>query len=401
MLTETAIKNTIAKPADKVRYLFDSNGLYLELKPNDGAKYWRFKYRFDRKPRLMALGNGQQYPTATLAMARREHLEARQKLAQGIDPLAARQAEKVQGVTFKQVAEDWFADWSANKSERRRDNVRSNLKHDIYPAIGDRPIASITASMVVTGIGKKVEARGAFETARRAIGVVGMTMRWGVGHGHCERDVTQDFKSSDVLKTTTKGNHARVDDDELPGVVAALYRHPGIVTRMACKLTMYTALRTANVIGLEWPWVKLDEARIDFPAEVMKTRTPFICLLSDQAVSVLRAMEQVSGGQRFVFPGHKRGEALSNGAMLKALRDAGYGSKHTMHAFRAVFSTWAHEQGFEHDHIERCLHHQKRGVSAHYDFAVYLPQRRILMAAWSKHLDEQATQQPKTGETKC
>jgi len=319
-------------------------------------------------------------------MARELHLEARRLLAQGIDPSEARRAEKSNGITFREVAEQWYANWKTNKSKRYGEYVGRRLTGDVYPAIGSRPIAQITTPMVVA-IAKRIESRGAYEIARRAMETVGQVMRYGVAHGHCERDVTKDVRPSDVLRATTKGNHARVEDDELPDVIAALYRHPGIITRMACKLTMYSALRTANSIGLEWAWVKLDEARIDFPANVMKTRTPYICLLSRQATCVLEAMRQISNGERFVFPGQRRGDALSNGAMLKALRDAGFGGKHTMHAFRAVFSTWAHEAGFDHEHIERCLHHQKRGVSAHYDFAVYLPQRRELMAAWCNHLD--------------
>ena len=379
-LTDSGVKR--AQTADKPYKMSDGHGLYVLVQPA-GAKLWRYAYRFDGKQKLLALGK---YPVTTLAMAREAHMAARRLLAQQVDPSDARRAEKSAGITFRTVAEEWYPRWKTNKSARYGQYVGRRLKDDIYPAIGGRPIASITAPMVVA-IGKKIEERGANEIARRAMETVGMVMRYAVAHGYCERNPFADVKASDVLKPTTKGNHARVNDDELPRVVAALYRHPGIVTRMAAKLTMHTALRTANVIGLEWTWVKLDEARIDFPADVMKTRTPFICLLSDQAVNLLRAMQQISSGERFVFPGMRRGEALSNGAMLKALRDAGYGGKHTMHAFRAVFSTWSHEKGFDHDHIERCLHHQKQGVSSHYDFAVYLPQRRDLMAAWSNHLD--------------
>jgi integrase len=213
-----------------------------------------------------------------------------------------------------------------------------------------------------------------------------------VASGYAPHNVCADIQAGTILRQTIKRNHARVSDDELHKVIAVLYAHPGIVTRMAAKLTMYTVLRTANVIGLEWEWVNLDESRITFPAEVMKTRSPFICVLSTAATDVLRFMREMSKGHRYVFPGHKRGDHLSNGAMLKALRDAGYGGKHTMHSFRAVFSTQAHEHGFEHDHIEAALHHQRKGVTAHYDFSQYLPQRRALMEWWSTWLDATAGQ---------
>jgi integrase len=384
-LTDSEVKR--AKASDKPWKISDGHGLFLLVQPT-GGRLWRFAYRFDGRQKLLALGS---YPSTTLAMAREKHMEARRLLAQVIDPSEAKKAKKAAGITFRTVAEEWYAAWHANKSQRYREYVRRRFRDDIYPSLGNKPIAQITTPMIVA-IGKKIEQRGAFEIARRAIGSVGQVMRYGAGHGYCERDVTQDFKSSDVLKASAKGHHARVDDAELPGVVAALYRHPGLITRMACKLTMYTALRTSNVIGLEWAWVNLEDARIDFPSDVMKIRVPFICPLSDRAVAVLAACKQFSEGERFVFPGQKHGAALSNGAMLKALRDAGYGGRHTMHSFRAVFTTWAAEAGFSKDHVEAQLHHIRKGVRSHYDFASYIPQRRELMNAWAAHLDALASQ---------
>jgi integrase len=136
--------------------------------------------------------------------------------------------------------------------------------------------------------------------------------------------------------------------------------------------------------------VNLDAAEIRYPAAVMKMRSDFISVLSTQAVEVLRGMKLISGGGRYAFPGAKQGKPLSNGAMLKALRDAGFGGEHTMHAFRAEFTTWACENGYDKEHIETSMHHHKRGVSSHYDFAAYLPQRRELAQAWSDHLDSLA-----------
>jgi integrase len=263
------------------------------------------------------------------------------------------------------------------------------MERDILPAIGGKAIETLTAPEIVT-LCRKIESRGVGETARRVFEDCNAIFSHGITMGACERNPCAEVKAGNFLKQTEKRNHARVSDAELPVVARALWSHPGIITRQAAKLTAYTALRTANVIGLEWEWVNLDAGEIRFPAEVMKTRTPFVCVLSAQAVEALRFMLQVSGNNRYVFPGHSAGKHLSNGAMLKALRDAGFGGKMTQHAWRAVFTTWAGDAGYSKDHVEAQLHHVRKGVRAHYDFATFIPQRRELMNAWSKHLDSLA-----------
>jgi integrase len=384
VLTDAKIRQ-VKLPAKGQTTLADEAGLYIIIRAN-GSKLWRYRFKFNGREVLMALG---EYPDVSLQMARERHMEARRKRAADINPQEEKKAEKVTGATFRQVSDLWYESWKGNKSERYGDYVLRRMKDDVYPAIGDKPIQKVKATDLVA-LCKKIEARGANEIARRCKETCAMVFRWGVGHGYLERNPITEVRSSDVFKPTVKGHHARVEDKELPSVVAALMAHPGIVTRLASKLTMYTALRTANVINLEWAWVNHDAADIRYPAPVMKMRSDFICVLSEQAIAVLRAMKEVSGGGRFVFPGQKKGEALSNGAMLKALRDAGFGGKHTMHSFRAVFTTWAKENGYDRDVIETSLHHHKRGVSAHYDFAAYLPQRRVLAQAWSDHIDSMA-----------
>jgi integrase len=382
-LTETMCKRAVFE--GKTRQMYDGGGLYLEIRST--GKLWRWKYRFHGADRLMALGS---FPTITLQMARDKHIDGRRSLDRDVDPMAERKAEKVTGATFREVAELWYTAQMANKSERYRDYIKRRLKVDVYPFIGDKAIRTVKAVDVVAVCKRIEDDRKAYEIARRVKENCSLVFRWAVGHGYIESNPIADVKSSDVLRPSVKGHHARVEDAELPSVIAALYRHPGITTRMASKVTMYTALRTANVIGLEWAWVNLDAAEIRFPAAVMKMRSDFICVLSAQAVDVLRAMKQISNGNRWVFPGAKRGDALSNGAMLKALRDAGFGGRHTMHSFRAVFTTWARENSYAKDVVETSLHHHKRGVSAHYDFAAYLPERRLLAQAWSDHLDSLA-----------
>ncbi len=396
VLTDTEIKHS--QPGDKDYKLFDTGtgaiaGLHVLVKKN-GAKLFRLKFYFHGKEQLLSLGA---YSERTLAEARKKAMEARRQLLDGINPCEAKKeaekAKRTKGITFKQAAEEWFERWKVQKAHAHINRVQARMENHIYPEIGSRDIAKLTTPDI-TALVRKVESKGVGETARRVLENCSAVFVHAVASGYAPHNICADIEAKAILKQTTKRNHARVSDDELPGVIQALNAHPGIVTRKAAQFTMYTALRTANVIGLEWEWVNLDESRITFPAEVMKTRQPFICVLSSAAVGVLEYMQEMSRGQRYVFPGHKRGDHLSNGAMLKALRDAGYGGQQTMHSFRAVFSTQAHEHGFNHDHIEAALHHQRKGVTAHYDFSKYLPQRRALMEWWAGWLDDQAAKVP-------
>ncbi len=397
VLTDTEIKRS--QPGDKDYKLFDSGtgavtGLHVLVKKN-GSKLFRLKFYFRGKEQLLSLGS---YKDCSLARARKKAMDARRQLLDSINPCEAKKeaekAERTQGITFKQAAEEWFETWKARRAPAHINRVQARMTRDIYPTIGSQEIAKLTAPDI-TALVRKVESRGVGETARRVLENCSAVFVHAVASGYAPHNVCADIQAKAILKQTIKRNHARVSDDELPAVIQALNAHPGIVTRKAAQFTMYTALRTANVIGLEWEWVNLDESRVTFPPEVMKTRQPFICVLSSAAVEVLEFMQEMSKGQRYVFPGHKRGDHLSNGAMLKALRDAGYGGQHTMHSFRAVFSTQAHEHGFDHDHIEAALHHQRKGVTAHYDFSKYLPQRKALMEWWASWLDEQAAKESK------
>jgi integrase len=369
----------------------DGYGMYVLVQPN-GSKLFRFGYRFGGKQKLLALGR---YPVTTLAMARDKHMDARRLIAQGIDPAAQRQAEKTAGTTFRDVAEQWYTNWRTNKSVRYGDYVGRRLKDDIYPAIGSLPIAKIEAPAIV-GLCKGIEARGAYEIARKTMGTIGQVFRFGVAHGHCQRNPVADVRPADVFKPTTKGHHATVEVDKLPSLLRAMYEYQGTaVTKFAMRLTAYTVVRTGELLGAEWSEVNLDAAEWRIPLERMKMRTPHIVLLSPQAVEILRAIYQLTGRGKYVFPGNTPSKPLSNMAMLKGLQRIGFGGAMTMHGWRSIFSTQAHEKGWPHEHIELCLAHQRRNkVAASYDFATYLEPRRELMHWWADWLDEKAAKEP-------
>lgn len=383
-LTDTQVKRS--KPAETPYRMSDGHGMFIEIRPN-GSKLFRYAYRFGGKQKLLALG---QYPVTTLAMAREAHMEARRLLARGIDPSIARQAEKQQGITFQEIAEEWYFNWRPNKSERYGEYVGRRLKGDIYPAIGSKAITRIGAPDVVA-LCKRIEQRGAFEIARRTMETIGQVFRYGVAHGVCERNPVADVKPADVFRPTTKGHHARVEPDQVSGLLQAVNGYPGLITRLAMRLTALTVVRTGELLGATWDEFTLEgnEPVWRIRAERMKMRTPHIVPLSSQAVDILHALKQLTGTKQHVFAASASNKPLSNIAMLKALQRMGYAQRMTMHGWRAIFSTQAHEHGWPHEQIELCLAHQRRNrVSASYDFATYLPQRRELLKWWAGWLDE-------------
>lgn len=390
-LTDTACKNAKCPP-DKARIrLADSGGLYLEVVPT-GGKLWRWKYRYAGKEKRLALGS---YPTISLAQARRARDDARDQLKSGLDPVAAKKLAKAAkdaalANNFEAVARAWFEHWKDSKTDRHSEYVMRRLEADVFPVIGARPISEVTAPELLAMV-KKIETRGAADIAKRAWQTCGQIFRYAIAHGRAQRNPAAEVKPSDALKSRTKTHYARVEAKELPELLRKIEVYTGNpATRLAMKLMALTFVRTGELIAAHWDEFDLDGAEWRIPAERMKMRTPHIVPLSVQAVDVLRALQELRGLSGLVFQGERDHEKpMSNGTILGALKRMGYQGRMTGHGFRGVASTILHELGFEHAHIELQLAHQERNqVSAAYNFATYVPQRRKMMQVWADHLDQ-------------
>lgn len=388
-LTDAAARQ--AKPGTTPTKLSDGHGLYLLVNPS-GSKLWRWKYRHLGKEKLMPLG---QYPLVTLAQARQARDDARRLLAQGVDPMEERKLAKVAAKaaaddSFESIARQWWAHWSGPRSPRHADYVIRRLEADVFPALGARPVASITAPQLLA-MAKKIEARGALDIAKRALQTCGQIMRHAVAHGLIERNPAADVRPSDALKPRVKENYARLDAKEVPELLRKIEAYQGSAyTRLAMKLMALTFVRTGELIGARWAEFDLEAAEWRIPAERMKMRTPHIVPLAPQAVEVLQALQTVSGGRALLFPGERDHERpMSNNTILAALKRMGYAGRMTGHGFRGVASTILHEQGYPHHVIELQLAHQERDqVSAAYNYATYLGERRAMMTEWAAHLDK-------------
>jgi integrase len=396
-LSDLAIK--AARPRERAYKVYDRDGLFLLVNPS-GSKLWRWRYRFDRKEKLMALG---EYPVVTLGEARDRHLAARKVLARGADPMAERKAtveatqkeiearERESENSFERVARKWWDWWAPGKSLRHADYVLRRLEADVFPSFGHKFIDAITAADI-RNLMLAIESRGARDVAKRAHETTGQVFRYAIAHGIASRNPAADFKPKDILGETREENFARVESKEVPDLLWKMENYDGdALTRLAMRLMAYTFVRTSELIESEWSEFDLDGARWDIPAERMKMDTPHIVPLSRQSLEVLRALSLLTGNRTLVFPGaNDKQRSMSNNTILFALYRLGYKGRMTGHGFRGLASTILHENGFEDEHIELQLAHQKRNkVAAAYNHAKYLRQRKAMMQWWADYLDVQ------------
>jgi integrase len=393
-LTDIAIRS--AKPQAKPFKLFDSGGLHLIVTPT-GGKWWRWKYRFGGKAKGLSFGV---YPDVSLKSAREKRDAARQQLGAGVDPGAARKAEKLAQAgaeSFEAIAREWHAKFSPGWVASHGDRILRRLEKDIFPWIGKRPIAEIRAPELLAVL-RRIETRGAQETAHRAMQNCGQVFRYAVATGRAERDPTGDLRGA--LPPPKEKHHASIIEPKRIGaLLRAIDAYEGyFVTKCALRLAPLVFVRPGELRKAQWPEIDLEKPEWRIPAERMKMREQHIVPLSRQAVETLRELEPLTNrvipakpnAPRYVFPGaQSRERPMSENAILAALRRMGYTNEEmTGHGFRSMASTLLHEQGWNHQVIERQLAHAERNaVSAAYNFAEHLPERRKMMQAWADYLD--------------
>ncbi|MDB5937950.1 MAG: integrase family protein [Polaromonas sp.] len=391
-LTDTFAKNikhTGAAAGDKHT---DGSGMYLLV--NAGGKYWRMNYRFADKRKTLALGV---YPAVSLAKARARRDKARELLGEGIDPSTAKQQEKqakadAAANTFEKVARDWLVKTKAKRADITHLKVSTWLEKDAFPFIGKMPISTIGPRDVLDKVVRKVEARGAIDTAHRLKQLCGQVFRYAVVTGLAERDVTADL--SEALVTKTKKHHAAITEPKQVGdLMRSIFAYTGHpATLAALKLTPLVFVRPGELRTMEWAELDLDAAEWRIPGSKMKMKVEHVVPLCTQAVELLRGVQPVTGHGRYVFPSLRTGERpMSENTINGAVRAMGYSKEvHTAHGFRATARTIMDEVlGERVDLIEHQLAHAVKDVNGRaYNRTAHLPARRVMMQAWADYLDK-------------
>jgi len=387
-LSETALRN--AKSAEKPKKIYDGRGLYVLLQPG-GGKWFRFKYRFGGKEKSLSLGV---YPDVDLKKARTRTDEARRLLADGIDPGANRKATKAAGEdraanSFEVVAREWFSKQQPTWVEGHSSKIIARLENDIFPWIGAKPIADIGAADVLTAL-RRIEGRGAQETARRALNNCAQVFRYGVATGRVPRDPCSDLRGA---LAPVKGKHlaAVTDPKQVGALLSTLYGYEGSPTvRAALRLAPLVFVRPGELRTAQWADIDLDAA--EWRYSVTKTKTLHIVPLATQAVDILHELHPLTGRWRYVFPnGRSRNRPMSNVAILAAMRRVGIPKEEMSgHGFRAMARTILDEVlHVRPDFIEHQLAHSVRDPNGRaYNRTAHLPERRIMMQQWANYLDE-------------
>ncbi|CAM3884720.1 tyrosine-type recombinase/integrase [Roseateles saccharophilus] len=400
MLTDAACRNASC-PDDKARARFaDAGGLYLEVAAS-GSKRWFVKYRFGGKEKRLALGN---YPLVSLKEAREGRDKARKARGEGEDPVQARRVAKVVSKaagaqTFEAVARECFETKKGGWSPKYAARWIERLEKDLFPHIGALPMGNITAPLLLDAL-RRVEKRGAIETAHTLRQTAGQVFRYGVQTGRCERDPAPDLHGA-LQPVKVKHMAAVLEPTSAGELMRAIDSYAGQpVTRAALLLSALLFQRPGNIRAMEWAEVDLERALWTIPAAKMKRTLhgkengrPHLVPLAPQAVAVLKELQPLTGHGRYVFPSLLTGEnCMSENTVRAALRRLGYGNgEMTPHGFRAMARTLIIERlpGVSPDVIEAQLAHGKSGpLGMAYDRAEFMEQRRQMMALWADYLDQ-------------
>lgn len=397
-LTDAKIR--AAKPAEKPLRLADGGGLYLEISPA-GGKLWRWKFRFGGKEKRLSFG---QYPDVSLKAARDQRDENRKLLAAGADPSAARQAQKVSraaasGASFEAIAREWHKTIHTGKvSEGHAARTLIRLEQDVFPWLGSLPIAEVKAQLLLQTL-RRIEARGAIETAHRAKQACSQVFRYAIATGRAEVDPAAPL--TDALKPVLVQHMPAITDPKRVGqLLRAIQSYEGQpVTRAALQLAPLVFVRPGELRKAEWKEFDLDAAEWRIDSGRMKrskqdkaTGAAHLVPLSTQAVEVLRDIHPLTGHGRYVFPSLRTGERpMSDNAVLSALRRMGFPKDEmTGHGFRAMARTLLAERlGVDESVIEAQLAHAvKDSLGRAYNRTEFAQQRRAMLQTWADYLDK-------------
>lgn len=379
------------RPGKKLTKYHDGEGLYLWVYDNGKNQYkrWFFRYRFEgvNKPEIL-LGA---WPSVQASEAREKAEEMRQLLKNGVDPAVSRKAAKesaaVKKNSFEATAREWHAVKMVDKSKVHKDRVIASLVNDVFPYIGKKAIDEVTAPEVLA-ILRRVEARGALETAHRIMGRCSMVFRYAVATGRCISDPTRDLK--DALKPVVKKHLAAATVPEHVGkLLNAIEEYRGSqIVRCAMRLAPYVFVRPGELRQAEWKDIDFEKAEWSFAAS--KTNQAHIVPLSRQALEILRELHALTGEGKYVFPGVSVSRPMSNNAVLAAFRRMGIGSDEmTGHGWRATARTLLDEVlKFQPHIIEQQLAHVVRDpLGRAYNRTTHLEDRKKMMQAWADYLD--------------
>lgn len=385
-LNDTAVRN--AKPSNKPIKMFDERGLFLIVTPT-GGKWWRLRYSFNDKEKLLSLGT---YPDVSLKDARERRDEARKLLANSIDPGEHRKATKAARVelsanSFEIICREWLENKRSNVQEAQFKKALARLEKDVFPWMGSRPITEITSPEVLAVL-RRIDARGARYTAHKAKSEISQCFRYAIATGRAERDPCPDLRGA--IPPPKETHFASITEPaEVGELLRAFDGFKGtFVVKSALLLSPMLFTRPGELRKAEWAGFNLDKA--EWRYLVTKTKTEHLVPLSTQAIAVLRDLHALTGHGQFVFPGRDPQRPMSDAAINAALRRMGYDTKTeiTGHGFRAMARTILHEELHQKPEVieHQLAHTVSDALGTAYNRTKFLKERKTMMQLWADYL---------------
>jgi len=394
-LTDKTVRSAKPKEVDgilKDNYIADGGGLYLIVTAK-GGKLWRYHFSHKNKKYRLPLGK---YPQLSLKVARELHKEAQTKKAKGINPIEERRAKKLQGKkehknSFKEVAEDFFKKRSTEITPTTLKKQVNAMKKDFYPIIGNKSIDKIERAELVR-IAQTIQERGANETAHRLINLCGQIWRYALQLDKVKHNIVADISKNDVLQSFKHTPMRTITDPQRIGeLMRALYSYHGeYSTKWALLFMSHTFVRSSNIRFAEWNEIDFKNKVWVIPSHKMKTKVKHTLPLTDQAISILRAIEPYTRDSKYIFPSSLgKNKALSENTLNTALKRLDFGNEIVSHGFRSMFSTLAYDSGkFRGEVIEALLAHKDPNkIRRAYNRATYEDEKIEVMTWWSGFLE--------------
>ena len=383
-----AKKVAAAKSKNKDYKIFDEKGLFLHIKTN-GSKYWRLRYRFEGREKLLAIGV---YPKISLSDARKQQDKAFKLLDKDIDPSEHKQQEKDKKKlkkknTFEAVARDWYEEEKKRWTDHHATRVINSMEKELFPTLGKLPITDITTPEIKRTI-NLIQKRGALDIAKRTLARCSCVFQYAVQSGIAEINPAREL--SGIVKTPKVKHQASLKREELPKLLQSIDGYEGYIqTKIALRLLINTFVRPGELRGARWEEFDFDKKEWKIPGERMKMNIGHIVPLTKQVIKLLDELKPITGRFELLFPSERKiTNPMSENTLLLMLGRLGYKGKATPHGFRATASSILHEQNFNSDAIERQLSHaEKNKVKGAYNYnAEYMKERKRIMKWWSDYL---------------
>jgi len=372
--------------------LSDEKGLYIHVKAN--GKYWRMKYTFNKKEKLLSFGP---FPEVTLAEARDKRDAAKKLLRDGIDPSIHKQIKKDDTIesynnTFEMIAREWWQSVHVKKvvPDHADKNIR-RLEQYIFPFIGNLPITEVQSMSLLKCL-RNIESKGHHETAHRVKSICSQVFRYAISTNRAQFDIAVPLTGL-LVPVKTKNHAAIIDPDTFSGLLKLLDGYIGKpVTCAALQLSPLVFVRPGELRTAKWEQINFDTATWEFIPCKTKEAIKHIVPLSKQAVRILKDLYPYTSKSVYVFPSVRSiTKPMSNNTVRGALRDLGLSNDEmTGQGFRASARTMIEERlGYDSKYIEmQSAHSVKDPNGTAYNRTKFIKERTKMMQDWADYLDK-------------